>query len=431
MDDNLYQIIRIQGLFLLLILSALFSVLEVSFLTVSKSKLKSLYDIGYQRAKIYLDYKDKPEELIQSILVGNNLVNIIAAVLSTVVFSKLLSDGGATVAAITASLGIIIFGEIIPKTFGSYRGEKVLFILSWFTSFVLFIFKPLSRLLGGFSMFFLRVFGFKKEDYPASISLEEVKAVMEMGEEHGSIEEEETKMIHGVFSLGQTYAYEVMVPRVDMVALEVNTDYAEALNTFVESGHTRLPIYEDTIDNIIGVVHSNDVLRNLVLKNEIKSIREIIREPYIIPETKRVDELLKELKELKLAMAIVVDEYGGIAGLVTIEDIVEEIVGDIKDEFDKEEPEIVPTGENQFIVQGKILLNDLEEQLGINFRVIMKSEDEEEEWQEEFNTLAGFIYAKLGRFPKVGEVLGNDILKIEVLEVKGRRIYKVKIYLSN
>ncbi len=421
MEDGISQIIRIQGLILLLLMSALFSALEVSFLSLSKSKLKSLEDIGVKGIKRYIDFKEQPEEFLQSILVGNNLVNVLAAVLATVIFSEAMGKGGATLAAITVSLIIILFGEIIPKTYGSYKGERVLLSLNWFTTLIIAIFKPLTKIFNWFSFLFLSPFGLRKGISPHTVSLEEVKAVVKMGEEHGSVEEEEKKMIHGVFSLGQTYVYEVMVPRVDMISLEVNTPLEEALAVFVDGGHSRIPIFEETIDNIVGIVHSKDILRKLITcKEEIFTFREIMREPYFIPETKKVDELLEEMRVKKISLAIVLDEYGGVAGLVALEDLIEEIVGDIKDEFDKEEVELIKVGENQYIAQGRILLENLQGVLNLSFPE-----------ERGYDTLAGYIYAKSGHLPSIGEVVEDGPLKMEILEVKGRRIYKVKLTLED
>lgn len=422
MEDGISQLIRIQGLLLLLILSALFSALEVSFLSLSKSKLKSLEDMGMKGIKRYLEFKEQPEEFLQAILVGNNLVNVLAAVLATVIFSEALVKGGATVAAVSVSLVIILFGEIIPKTFGSYRGERVLMSLNWFTTLIVVLFKPLTKILNWLSFLFLSPLGFHKGMTPHTISLEEVKAVVEMGEEHGSVEEEEKKMIHGVFSLGHTYVYEVMIPRVDMVALEANTPLEEALNIFVEGGHSRVPIYEETIDNVIGIVHSKDILRKLITCQEEEfTLKEVMREVYFIPETKKVDDLLREMRAKKVSLAIVLDEYGGVAGLVALEDLIEEIVGDIKDEFDKEEieSELTKISDNQYIAQGRVLLEDLQEILGLDFPE-----------ERSYETLAGYIYAKSGHLPQTGEIIEDGFLKMEVLEVKGRRISKVKLSLE-
>jgi len=262
----------------------------------------------------------------------------------------------------------------------------------------------LSKLLGGES---LRGMPF--------ITEEEIMTMVDAGQEVGVIEEDEKAMIYSVFALGDTLAREVMVPRIDIVALDVKTSLEEALDVVIHAGHSRIPTYENSIDNIVGVLYAKDLLQLWRDKREKVALRDVLRTPYFVPESKSVDELLEEMQQRKVHMVIVVDEYGGTAGVVTIEDIVEEIVGEIQDEYDAEEPIFEQSGEGEFIFNARIDLDDVNRLMGTALPTEMD------------DTLGGFIYNQLGKVPAPGETVRFDGLVIEVLTVSGRRIRKVRV----
>ncbi len=249
----------------------------------------------------------------------------------------------------------------------------------------------------------------------AAITEEEIKTLVTAGEQEGIIEEEAREMIYSIFRLGEMITREVMVPRIDVVALEVGSTPEEVLRTIVESGHSRIPVYEETIDNIVGILYAKDILAAQSQGERSPVLREIIRPAYFVPESKRLDSLLKEMQENKVQMAIVVDEYGGVAGVVTLEDIVEEIVGEIQDEYDREEPPVVFEADGSYLFDGRIPLDDVQEILGTPLPL------------DEADSLGGFIYNELGHIPRVGETVRYDDLLFEVAEVSGRRIRKVRV----
>ncbi len=249
----------------------------------------------------------------------------------------------------------------------------------------------------------------------AAITEEEIKTLVTAGEQEGIIEEEAREMIYSIFRLGEMITREVMVPRIDVVALEVDSSLEEVLQTIVESGHSRIPVYEETIDNIVGILYAKDILAAQSRGNASPALREIIRPAYFVPESKRLDSLLKEMQENKVQMAIVVDEYGGVAGVITLEDIVEEIVGEIQDEYDREEPPVIFEADGSYLFDGRIPLDDVQELLGTPLPL------------DEADSLGGFIYNELGHIPRVGETVRYDDLLFEVAEVSGRRIRKVRV----
>jgi putative hemolysin len=247
------------------------------------------------------------------------------------------------------------------------------------------------------------------------VTEEEIKTVVDAGEEGGVLEEEEKEMIYSIFELGDTLTREVMVPRIDVVAIDAATPLPQAADLVIQATHSRVPVYQDTIDNVIGVLYAKDLLRVLRVGNLSTSLSQIVRPAYFVPEAKKVDELLEELQKRRVHVAIVVDEYGGVAGLVTIEDILEEIVGEIQDEYDAEEPMFQQEAEGNYIFNARANLDDVSQLLAVQ----LPSED--------YDTLGGFLYTQFGHVPNAGEQLRFNGLVIEVLTVSGRRIGQVRV----
>ncbi|NLG71850.1 MAG: HlyC/CorC family transporter [Chloroflexi bacterium] len=248
-----------------------------------------------------------------------------------------------------------------------------------------------------------------------TVTTDELKTLVDAGEEEGIFEQGERQMIYSIFQLGNTLAREIMVPRIDMVALDVNTPLSEAVDTMLSSGHSRIPVYEETVDKTLGLLYAKDLLRVWREGDQLSSLRSLLRPAYFVPEAKKVDELLSEMQSQRIHMAIVVDEYGGVAGLVTLEDIVEEVVGEIRDEYDQAEEapyQVMPNDE--YIFLGRVDLDDFNEIMGSSIS------------KEEADTIGGFIYSSLGRIPEVGETVEKDSLQLTVEQVSGRRIRKVR-----
>ncbi len=307
----------------------------------------------------------------------------------------------------------VALGLLVPETLTHGRSvESTESLLTW------------GRILGGvgkvlvapallLGRLVLSVLGAGALSRQYLVTEDEIKTLLSAGEQSGLIEQDEREMIDSIFRLGDTLTREVMVPRIDIVALEADTPWEEALELIVRSGHSRIPVYEDTIDNIIGVLYIKDILFQVVLGHSLPALRQVLRPAYFIPESKRLDTLLHEMQQKKLQLAIVVDEYGGVAGLISLEDIVEEIVGEIQDEYDTEEPEVVSEADG-YLFDARIPLDDVQELLAIPLPL------------EEVDSLGGFIYNQLGHIPAVGERLEYENVIFEVVEVVGRRIRKVR-----
>ncbi|MBC8171681.1 MAG: HlyC/CorC family transporter [Anaerolineae bacterium] len=312
----------------------------------------------------------------------------------------------------------LILGELVPEAIGSaYANTLALWVIMPVHLLVL-VFSPISAGLVIVSKWLSSLFS--SSDLVNIVTEEEIMTMVESGHSGGTIEEEEKDMIFSVLQLGETYASEVMIPRIDIKAVELDTPLEEARAIFVKSGLSRIPVYEDTIDTIKGVLYAKDLLAywHNGNKDKIKSIRDLLRPAYFVPETKPADELLKELQSKRVHMALVVDEYGGTAGIVTIENIIEEIIGDIQDEYDPpEEAEYTQVGDNEYIVDAGIDLDDLNDLLSIELPT------------DDSDTLGGFIFSYFGRVPTMGEEIdyADEHLMLRVESVEGRRIRKVRI----
>jgi len=281
--------------------------------------------------------------------------------------------------------------------------------------FLSYVTSPLLKLITWSSNALVKPFGGTASFSPPILSEEELKMLVEAGEEEGVLEEEEKEMIHSIFEFTDTVVRKVMIPRIDVKAVEANESIDELLEVIMKAGHSRVPVYDETIDNIVGIVHAKDLLRAVCENGGKVTIRELMRPPYVIPENKKVDELLAEFKKSKIQMAIVVDEYGGTAGLVTIEDLLEEIVGDIMDEYDVEEPMIEVIDENTTIADARTPIDEINELMDLTLP------------EEEFDTIGGYIFGVLGKQPHQGEKIEYNSVDLVVEKTDGRRIQKVKI----
>ncbi len=308
-----------------------------------------------------------------------------------------------------------VFGELIPAALGQAYADRLAPVLTQPFRVLMIVFSPLTALFLSMSRTLSRVSG--SDDMSKTVTDEEIMTLIEVGQQGGTIEDEEKEMIYSVLQFGETLAREVMVPRPDITAVEIETPLHEGTRTILQSGHSRIPVYEREIDNVKGLLYAKDVLK-LFLEggNMQKPMRELMRPAYFVPETKRADNLFEEMQERKIHLAVVVDEYGGTAGLVTIEDLLEEIVGDIRDEYDVNEAiEFTKLGENEYVVDGGMNLEDLNQKLDIDLP------------NDDNDSIGGYVYSKLGHVPEVGEVVEEANLMMRVDEVENRRIRKVYI----
>ncbi len=331
--------IQLVVLAILLSLSAFFSSAETALTTVNRLRVRALVDDGDPRAVILAKVIDDPGKLLSAILIGNNIVNISASSLATVLATKFFGDAGAGIATGIMTLLVLIFGEITPKTMASLKAEKMALDYAKTVYAVMIVFTPLIYILDFLSGGILRLFGVDPDHRDDSVTEEDLRTIVEAGHEDGVLETEEHKMINNVFDFGDHLAKDIMVPRVDMCFLKLDATYEETMEVYKEEKFTRIPVYEETRDNVIGVLNVKDLL--LYNKEQEFHVRDFLREAYFTYEFKNTSELMMEMRKNSISIAIVLDEYGATAGLVTLEDLLEEIVGDIRDEFDEAEAEEV------------------------------------------------------------------------------------------
>ena len=326
------------------------------------------------------------------------------------------SDVGAVVATVAAlSLVAVLFGLFVPRSIGVRHAKQVLLLMVFPLELITWLTRPLVAGLFFLTRLVTAPFGANPQE-GTLVSEEDIKALIETGEEQGVLDVTERDMIHSVFALGEKKVHEVMVPRPDITAIDVNTPPEQVLEAVVSAGHSRIPVYEGSPDEIIGVLYVKDLFRRLA-RGESVTIRPFLRPAQFVPETKKVDELLREMQKDKVHIAIVVDEYGGTAGLVTIEDLVEEIVGEIRDEYDVDEELVLPVSDHEALMDARVPFSEVKETFGLD----------DPDGEEEFDTLGGYVTHELGRLPKVGETIQRNRVKFIVESVDGRRIGRIRV----
>jgi putative hemolysin len=417
----------------LLIVSLLFVMAETALLTVRRTRIEQLVEEGNRSAQHVAALLAEPTRMLATLQVGLTLVQLFSAGEATSRFAQplknflvakfpdtFIASNAATISMVTVilivSLLTLVIGEITPKSLAIRHAERIALFAVWPIRWLQVILAPLVSLVTLLSGGIVRIFGGTLSFHASALSEEELKIMVEQSEEHGVIETEEKEMIHKVFEFGDTLARQVMTPRGDITAEEADASVDHLIRTVTESGHSRLPIYDDDLDNIVGIVHVKDVLRAITEDEPGVSIRSLLRPPYYIPENKRVDDLLTDFKRNKTQLAIVRDEYGTVVGLVTIEDLLEEIVGEIQDEYDaEEEPLIRNLDEHTSIVDGRMPIDDFNDRMGVELPT------------EESDTLGGFVFGLLGHQPGQGERAVWDGVEFQVEETDGRRIQKVRV----
>lgn len=417
--SDTYQLII---LLILLALSAFFSSFETALMSVNKIKLRTLADDGNKRAELTLNIIEKQmPKVLSAILIGNNIVNISASSLATTLAYHF---GGYMVSVATAVLtvSILVFGEITPKNYATLNAEKVVLryipIIHTFMTLItpiIFIINLVSRGI----MLLMRV---DPDAANKAMTEDELRTIVDVSHEDGVIESDEKEMIYNVFDLGDAKAKEVMVPRVHVTFANVDNTYDELIEIYKEDKFTRLPVYEDTTDNIIGMINMKDLL--LCTDHEHFTVRDILREAYFTYEYKNTSELLAEMRDASINIAIVLDEYGEPAGIITLEDILEEIVGEIHDEYDENEEEFIQKiNDLEYIVEGSVSLDDLNDRLELDTR-------HQELESEDFDSLGGFMIEHLDRLPEVGdEFTTEDGIRMVVEKLDKNRVELVHVYL--
>lgn len=414
---DISDLVNILILFLLLVLSGLFSSAETSMTTCNRIRIRSMADAGNKQAKALLNIVENHNaKMLSAILIGNNIVNLSASSIAT---SLAYGFGGYWVGIVTGILTfvILVFGEITPKTMATIHSDKMALAYTPFIRFVMFIMTPIIAIINAFSLGVLLLLRIDPNAKDNSMTEEELRTIVDVSHEDGVIESEEKKMIYNVFDLGDAKAKDVMVPRVHVTFADVESTYDELIAIFKEDKFTRLPIFEETTDNVIGTINIKDLL--LYDDKETFHVRDILREAYFTYEYKNISELLVEMRDASLNIAIVLDEYGETSGIITLEDLLEEIVGEIHDEYDEDEAEFIKEVKpNEYIIEGSMNLDDLNETLGSHLG------------SDDYDSLGGYIIDQLDRFPTVGdEVTTEDGIRMVVESLDKNRAERVHVYL--
>ncbi len=411
------SILQFVILAILLFLSAFFSSAETALTTVNKIKMKNMADEGNKRAALVLQVTEDSSKMLSAILIGNNIVNLSASSLATTLAIRLLGSVGAGIATGILTILILIFGEISPKTMATLKANKMSLRYVKIIHGLMVIFTPVIFVINWLAMAFLKLLRVDPNNNEGAITEEELRTLVDVSHESGVIEGEEREYIHNIFDFTDATAKEIMIPRIDMTVVNVNWSYDKLLEVFQEDMFTRLPVYEEDTDNIIGLINMKDMI--LAPKDESFSIRDYLRKVYFTYEQKNTSELFEEMRRERLSLAIVLDEYGAVAGMVTLEDLLEELVGEIRDEFDGDEvDDLVPINEREYDVLGSMNLEDLCDELDLDFE------------SEDYDTIGGYLTGLFDHFPEKGEmyVTGDGVI-LRVEEVDNKRITKVRLKL--
>nr|BAL58012.1 hypothetical conserved protein [uncultured Chloroflexota bacterium] len=409
-------------LFLLLLLHAFFAAAKEAIVSLRKSRRLQLLEEGHPAAEKLNDLAEDALRLLATEQLTLKFIGFFIIAFAVLVYTPPLAQllslnnlAALFMVTVGAVLVTLVFGELVPREIARAFAEPVALWSVYPMYLVSHLALPLARTVTKISLMLTRRSADSQHYQLGLITEEDLRTYVDAGEEGGALNEVEKEMIFSIFSLDDTLAREIMVPRIDMVAVEARTTLMEAIDVILAAGHSRLPVYVENIDNIIGILYVKDLLAHWRHGGETSTVDRLVREVYFVPETKPVSDLLRELQSKKIQIAIVVDEYGGTAGLVTIEDIIEEIVGEIQDEYDTEELFIQRITDDEYIFNARVDLDDINNIMSIDLPT------------DESDTLGGLIYTLLGRVPEIGDSVEFDNLRLTVLTVEGRRIGTVKI----
>lgn len=406
---------RVLILLILLLLSAFFSASETAMMSISKIRVRHMMEDGVAGATSIQRMIDNPGKLLSTILVGNNAVNIGASALATSLAVDLYGGNGVAIATAIMTILVLIFAEITPKSLAAKKNERIAVLVVKPLALIVTALNPVVIVFTYLTNMLMKLFGIKVDKERPFITEEELKTIVTVSHEEGVLEVEEKQMIYNVFEFGDLSIHDVMVQRTDIVAFNINTSYDEIMKTIREEQFSRYPVYQDSIDNIIGIINIKDIAFINGIETDFR-IDKYMRKPYYTFEFKKITELFKTMKKNRLHFAVVLDEYGGTAGIVTIEDLIEEIVGEIQDEYDEHDDiEIKVVSEGEYLVYGSAKITMVNDMLNINLDT------------ENFDSIGGFIIGQLGRLPKQGEVMQYKDIRFKAEEIEKNRIMKVRI----
>lgn len=413
------DISQIIALVILLILSSIFSSTETALTTVNKIRMRTLSEAGNKKADRVLRVTENQGKMLSAVLIGNNVVNLSASSLATSIAIERFGSVGAGIATGILTLLILIFGEIAPKTMATINADQISLWVSGFIEFLMWILTPVIFIVNKLAMGVLLLFRVDPNKSQNAMTEEELRTIVDVGEESGVIETEEKEMIHNLFDFGDSEAKEIMIPRIDMTFVSKDATYQEVIEIFKEDKFTRLPVYEETTDNVVGILNMKDLL--LCEDPNTFSIDEIMREPYFTFEHKNTADLFMEMRKSSISLAVVLDEYGVTAGMITLEDLLEEIVGEIRDEYDTDEEDAISQiSDREYLVLGSTNLDDVNDELGTSFQ------------SDDYDTIGGYCLELLDHLPECNEItFAEDGTLLKIMAMDKNRIHKVSIKLPS
>lgn len=400
---------------LLILASSFFSASETAYTSANKIRLRSLADGGKKSAERALKIISRYDKTLTTILVGNNIVNILTSSLATVMCIALWGDNGSLISTVSVTVVVLIFGEIIPKTLAKAHAEKFACAISGIMNFLMIVFTPISALFLLLQRFATKLFCSKNKE--VSMTEQELIHIIEEIEDEGVLEEQESSLVRSALTFDETLVSSILTPRVNVVAIEINSDIENVKEIFTREEYSRIPVYEKTIDHIVGVVTRKELFENLVHKKAFY-LRDIIQETLYVPSLSKISDVLKQMQKKKIHLAVVVDQYGGTEGIVTLEDVLEELVGEIYDESDEIKSPVTFISENVFETGGDLSQNDFNryfENRGDNFRIDSDS-----------NTVGGWIFELFGKIPEEGEMVTTEDFRITVKSLKNFRVDRLR-----
>ncbi len=415
MDSDLsYWLVLISCL----ILSAIFSAAETALTTVPETYIRKIIDEKHGYIKPFILWLERPNRILTAIIIGSNIVNTLVAVVATIYAQKIFHDHVITIATTLVTLALIIFGEITPKTFARHNARSIVRVLIYFIYPLYFILFPAVWLLTHFAVFLVQALGGSTKRTGPVATEEDIEYLIRLSHEEGVFKQEQGKMLQSVMSFRDTVAREIMVPRTELCSLSLTANLAEILAQVSEHGYTRWPVYTDDIDHVVGVFYVKDLISFQVAGRASFSLKEHLRKAIFIPESMKLNAVLREFQRQKVHLAIVVDEYGGTAGIVSLEDILEEIVGEIHDEYDQEEegPIVQKVADQHFLADGRVAISDLAKYSGVSLPA-----------DEAYETLSGFLVSHFGKIPKKNAVFVYAGWRFRAVEVEEKRVVRVEI----
>lgn len=400
-----------------IILSAVFSSSETALSTVNRIRLKSDAQQGNKKAGRVLRLYQNYNRSLTGILIGNNLVNIMASTIGTVIFTSYFGSAGPGIATVFLTLVLLIFGEVMPKSYAKDHADKLTRQFSGFLHGVIFIFTPFIFFFDGLKKLMEK---FSKKDSAPSVTEQELKVMIHEIEDEGVLEGGEGELVRSALDFDETTVDEAMTPRVDIVSIEKNADVEEIKNVFFEYHYSRLPVYEKDVDNIVGILYEKDFFKAYLQETPF-SVESLMQTAMFVPPQMKISELLKKIQAANVHMAIVVDSYGGVEGMITLEDIVEELVGEIYDEYDVVSPEVQKISPDTYRVRADMGVDDMMEKIGYTPKNL----------ESESNTVGGWLLENFGKVPKVGNSFEFENLVIKVTQMKGKRICWLTVRIRN